>query len=125
MKFPRLVAASLLLVFVSLSRAAEADVVIYGATPAGIAAAVAAAKGGRSVLLAEPTIRIGGLTTNGLSHPDFRTFEALTGTYAELVRRTLAYYREKYGADSQQVKDTFRGTHAERSEEHTSELQSQ
>ncbi|MBL9201514.1 MAG: FAD-dependent oxidoreductase [Opitutaceae bacterium] len=93
--------------------AESADVVIYGATPAGIAAAVAAAKGGHSVLLAEPTIRIGGMTTNGLSHPDFRAFEALTGTYAELVRRTLAHYRAKYGADSQQVKDSFRGTHAE------------
>lgn len=95
------------------ARAAEVDVVVYGATPGGIAAALAAAKGGRTVLLAEPTIRIGGLTTNGLSHPDFRAFEAITGTYWELTQRTLAYYTEKYGADSQQVKDTFRGTHAE------------
>ena len=97
----------------AVARAATADVVIYGATPGGIAAAIAAAKGGHSVLLAEPTIRIGGMTTNGLSHPDFRAFEALTGTYAELVRRTLAHYRAKYGPDSQQVKDCFRGTHAE------------
>lgn len=95
------------------ARAAMADVVIHGATPAGIAAAIAAAKGGRSVLLTEPTIRIGGMTTNGLSHPDFRTFEALTGTYYELTQRTLAYYSERYGVSSPQVKDTFRGTHAE------------
>lgn len=93
--------------------APSADVVIYGATPGGIAAAIAAAKGGHNVLLAEPTIRIGGMTTNGLSHPDFRAFEALTGTYLELTQRTLAYYKEKYGADSPQVKDSFRGTHAE------------
>jgi hypothetical protein len=93
--------------------AAPVDVVVYGATPGGIAAALAAAKGGRTVLLAEPTIRIGGMTTNGLSHPDFRSFEAITGTYGELVQRTLAYYRKTYGENSQQVKDTFRGTHAE------------
>lgn len=106
-------AVLLLLLFSAALRAQSADVVIYGATPGGIAAAVAAAKGGRSVLLAEPTIRIGGMTTNGLSHPDFRAFEALTGTYAEFVRRTLAYYRETYGPGSQQAKDSFRGTHAE------------
>ena len=101
------------LVLAPVVRGEQADVVIYGATPGGIAAAVAAAKGGHSVLLAEPTIRIGGMTTNGLSHPDFRTFEAISGTYWELTRRTLEYYRKTYGADSQQVKDTSRGTHAE------------
>ena len=95
------------------ARAQSADVVIYGATPGGIAAAIAAAKGGHTVLLAEPTIRIGGMTTNGLSHPDFRAFEALSGTYWELTQRTLAYYTKEYGANSPQVRDTFRGTHAE------------
>ena len=91
----------------------EYDVLIFGATPGGIAAALASGKAERSVLLVEPTHRIGGMTASGLSHPDFRTFEALTGTYLELVKRTLAYYEAKYGPDSQQVKDTFRGTHAE------------
>ncbi|MBI4626502.1 MAG: FAD-dependent oxidoreductase [Verrucomicrobia bacterium] len=105
--------AGLLGLTAGLARAESADVVIYGATPSGIAAAIAAAKGGHTVLLAEPTIRIGGMTTNGLSHPDFRAFEALSGTYHELTLRTLAYYRKTYGPDSQQVKDTFRGTHAE------------
>lgn len=96
-----------------VARAEQVDVVVYGATPAGIAAAISAAKGGHTVLLAEPTIRLGGMVTNGLSHPDFRTFEAITGTYWELNQRTLAYYRQHYGADSPQVKDSFRGTHAE------------
>lgn len=100
-------------VFVAGARAEQSDVVIYGATPGGIAAALAAAKDGHTVLLAEPTIRIGGMTTNGLSHPDFRAFESIIGTYYELTQRTLAYYSKTYGADSQQLKDTFRGTHAE------------
>ena len=109
----RRVAGAILLCAVSLARAESVDVVIYGATPGGIAAAIAAAKGGRTVLLAEPTIRIGGMTANGLSHPDFRAFEAITGTYWDLNQRTIAYYAKTYGKDSQQVKDTFRGTHAE------------
>ena len=103
----------LLSFFLRAGRAEQVDVVIYGATPGGIAAAIAAAKGGHTVLLAEPTIRIGGMTTNGLSHPDFRAFEALSGTYWDLTQRTLSYYTKQYGAGSQQVKDSFRGTHAE------------
>ncbi len=102
-----------LLLGAGIVHAQSADVVIYGATPGGIAAALAAAKAGHTVLLAEPTLRIGGMTTNGLSHPDFRAFEALTGTYLELTQRTLAYYTKIHGAHSPQVKDCFRGTHAE------------
>ena len=115
---PRLVSflrGSALALFLSSAsaRAQSVDVVIYGATPGGIAAAIAAAKGGHTVLLAEPSIRIGGMATNGLQHPDFRTFESLSGTFSELNRRTLAYYAKTYGENSPQLKDTFRGTHAE------------
>ena len=42
------------------------DIVIYGATPAGIAAALNAAEGDRNVWLVEPTGRIGGMMTHGL-----------------------------------------------------------
>lgn len=97
----------------SAAERVEVDAVVFGATPGGIAAAVELGREGRSVLLVEPTSRIGGLTANGLSHPDFRTFEAINGFYLDLTRRTEAYYREKYGSDSQQVRDSLRGTHAE------------
>src|SRR6187549_3968920 len=94
-------------------RAQEFDVLVYGATPGGIAAALAAAEDGQRVLLVEPTRRIGGLMTNGLSHTDFRTFEGLTGAFLDFSKRVEAHYRKTYGADSAQVKDSFRGTHAE------------
>lgn len=42
------------------------DVVVYGATSAGIASAVQVARMGKTVLLIEPGNRIGGLTTGGL-----------------------------------------------------------
>jgi len=71
---------SVLLLVLSFSSFATAattttDVIVYGATPAGIAAAVSSADAGHQVLLVEPTSRIGGLLTNGLSHSDFRSYD--------------------------------------------------
>ena len=97
----------------SAAKARDTDVVIYGATPSGIAAAISAAKGGQRVRLVEPTAHIGGLVTSGLSHTDFHSFESLTGTYLDFSRRVEAYYAKKYGTDSPQVRDSFRGTFAE------------
>jgi NADPH-dependent 2,4-dienoyl-CoA reductase/sulfur reductase-like enzyme len=59
------------------------DVVVYGATPGGIAAAVAAGKSGVKVLLVEPTARLGGLVTSGLSHTDFHSLESLSGSFLD------------------------------------------
>jgi hypothetical protein len=104
---------SLFLLLTLSLRAQDYDVLVYGATPAGIAAAIAAADDGERVLLIEPTRRIGGMVTNGLSHPDFRTFEGLSGAFLTFSKLVESYYREAYGPDSQQVKDCFRGTQAE------------
>lgn len=98
---------------VSLLSPPSIDVLVYGATPAGIAAALAAGQDGSRVVLVEPTSRIGGLLTCGLSHSDFRTFEGITGAFHTFTRRVLAHYARTFGADSQQVKDCNRGTHAE------------
>lgn len=97
------------------------DVVIYGATPAGIAAAVAPARRDASLRIAliSPYRRVGGLITNGLTHPDFRTFEARTGLFREFNRRVLQHYSRQYGADSDQVRDSLRGTHAGPEVNHT------
>jgi len=89
------------------------EIIIYGATPAGIAGALEAAKGGRSVWLVEPTGRIGGMMTHGLSHSDFHSFEALNGPFLKLSQRVLQHYRSAYGDTSEQVKDSWRGTHGE------------
>jgi len=89
------------------------DVVVYSATPSGIAGAVAAEKSGLRVLLVEPTPRFGGLVTSGLTHTDFHSFESLSGSFFDFAKRVEAYYSAEYGADSQQVRDSFRGTFAE------------
>lgn len=88
-------------------------VVVYSATPAGVAAAIAAAEDGESVLLVEPTQRIGGLLTSGLSHTDIRTFESVTGSFFHFSQRVAAFYREKYGADSAQYRACERGIFGE------------
>ncbi len=92
---------------------ARVDICVYGATPAGIAASLAAAKSGKNVAIVEPTARIGGLITSGLSHTDFHSFESLSGSFLNFANRVREFYAKKYGEDSQQVEDCFRGTFAE------------
>ena len=89
------------------------DVFVFGGTPAGIAAAIGAASDGCSVLLVEPTSRIGGLVTSGLSHTDFHSRESLSGAFLDFARRVETHYATEYGTDSQQVQDCFGGTFAE------------
>jgi FAD dependent oxidoreductase len=91
----------------------QVDVVVYSATPAGISAALGAAEDDCSVLLVEPTHRIGGLITSGLSHTDYHSRESLSGTFLRFAKRVKLHYEQKYGPNSQQVADCFEGTFAE------------
>ena len=91
----------------------ETEVCVFGATPGGIAAALAAGSEGKRVLLVESASRIGGMMTNGLSHSDFHSFESLTGAYLEHTQRVIEYYDKEYGENSPQAREHFRGTHAE------------
>lgn len=54
----------------SVHAATEADVIVYGATPGGFCAAIAAAREGASVILLEPTDHVGGVNTGGLCFSD-------------------------------------------------------
>jgi hypothetical protein len=89
------------------------DVLVYGATPAGIAAAVSASREGARVVLLEESAHVGGMTAGGMSNTDFRTFEAVQGWYREYMDRVVAYYSAEYGPDSRQVKDCAYGAWAE------------
>ncbi len=68
------------------------DIVIYGATSAGIAAAVQAARMKKSVLVIEPGHRIGGMTTCGLGDTDAGNEDAVGGIAREFYRRVGAKY---------------------------------
>jgi len=65
------------------------NVVVYGATPGGISAAIAAARAGQSVAILEPTRWIGGMMTGGLARTDVgaRGEEIIGGLTAEFFER--------------------------------------
>lgn len=71
------------------------DIVIYGGTAAGIAAAVQAKIMGKSALVIEPDRRIGGLTSGGLGDTDVGMKQAIGGLSLEFYRRVA----RKYGQD--------------------------
>lgn len=72
------------------------DVVVYGATPAGITAALAAARAGRDVVLAEPSRRLGGMMTGGLAKTDVgdAPVKPIGGIAAEFFERARQRERE-------------------------------
>ena len=72
----------------------RADVLVYGATPGGVCAAIAAAREGASVLLLEPTRHVGGLTTGGLSHCDSNQMarDTVMGLFHEWHTRVVKDY---------------------------------
>jgi len=102
------VAVSLLVgCFASVSHAQPSqhfDVVIYEATPGGIASAITAARLGESVVLIETHNHIGGMMTSGLGKSDIETKEAIGGLFLEFTQKVYKYYVGKYGADSVNVK---------------------
>ncbi|MCD7969245.1 MAG: FAD-dependent oxidoreductase [Alistipes sp.] len=89
------------------------DVVIVGGTPAGITAAIAAAREGKHCLLLERGGHIGGLPVNGLGATDIGTRGATTGLFGRFVEFNRDYYERTYGAGSQQVADCSDGYHFE------------
>jgi hypothetical protein len=70
----------------------EYDIVIYGGTSAGIAAAIQAKRMNKSVILIEPDNRIGGLTTGGLGQTDIGNKIAIGGISREFYERVKAHY---------------------------------
>jgi len=68
------------------------DIVIYGGTSAGVAAAIQSSRMGKSVVLIEPTDRIGGLTTGGLGQTDIGNKQAIGGISREFYGNIKKFY---------------------------------
>ena len=77
--------------------AIAADVIVYGSTPGGFCAAIAAAREGASVFLLEPTDHVGGLSTGGLSHCDSNQMvrSTLSGLFDEWHNRIIKDYTDR------------------------------
>lgn len=66
----------------------DVDVLVYGATPAGILSAFAVRRDGRSVIIVEPSRWVGGILGAGLKPTqDMPNYEAVGGKTRELVLR--------------------------------------
>lgn len=83
------------------SFAADYDVCVYGGTAGGVAAAVQAARMGKSVVLIEPSKHIGGMTSGGLGFTDSGDKAAVGGIAREFYQRVKRHYDKpeswKYG----------------------------
>jgi len=73
------------------------DICIYGGTAAGVIAAYAAEKCGKTVILIEPGKMLGGMTTGGLGQTDIGNKQAITGLSYQFYKNV----GEKYGVEEQ------------------------
>src|SRR5512145_781652 len=83
---------SLLLILFTCARlvagtVVESDICVYGGTSGGIAAAVQAARMGKSVSLAVFNTHLGGLTSGGLGATDVGNTASIGGISREFYRR--------------------------------------
>jgi hypothetical protein len=80
------------LVFSSLARAEiiQTDLCIYGGTSGGVVAAVQAARMGRNVVIAEPGMHLGGMTSGGLSAVDIGDPRSIGGIAREYFTQLAA-----------------------------------
>src|SRR5262249_41616140 len=109
----RFVVGCLLVIFAGPSavfaETASSDLLVYGATPAGIMGAIAAARAKCSVTLIEPTRWIGGMTTGGLSSSDTGNIETIGGLALEFFNRCGASYggKEKFHCEPHVYQKVF------------------
>jgi hypothetical protein len=100
MKMSRTFIAGVLIIIITLlscnndDSLTSSDVVIYGGTSAGISAAIQTARLGKSVIIIEPTNRLGGLTTGGLGQTDIGNKQVIGGISREFYQNIRRYYED-------------------------------
>src|SRR5688572_2572705 len=100
---------ALIVAFPCGARAADDfDVVVYGGTAGGAAAAVQVKRQGKSVVLIEPGKHIGGLTSGGLGATDIGNKGAIGGVSREFYQRVKKHY-ENDAAWKAETKEKYRG----------------
>ncbi len=75
------------------------DVVVIGGTPAGIAAAIAAGRAGKTVVIVEQSPVLGGVLSSGVIRLDDRYVAANSGVMEEFRQRVRAYHRTELAED--------------------------
>ena len=72
----------------------QADIVVFGATSAGVVAAVQAARMNKTVILIEPHNHVGGLTTGALGATDIGNKDVIGGLSREFYQRVAKHYQK-------------------------------
>ena len=70
----------------------EADVIVYGATATGLAAAIQSARMGHRTVVVEASDHVGGMTTGGLSSSDVGKAWSIGGLASEFYSRVGRAY---------------------------------
>ena len=76
-------------------QAEDADLVVYGSSPAAISAAVQAKRMGITCVIVSPETRIGGLTTGGLGQTDIGNKSAFGGLARQFYKDVADYYKNE------------------------------
>lgn len=72
----------------------EADVIVYGGTSGGVAAAMQAMRMGKSAILVGPDVHLGGLSSSGLGWADTGKKETIGGIAREFYERVADHYAD-------------------------------
>ncbi len=78
----------------------SADVVVYGATGAGVIAAIAAAEDGKRVILYEPKLQLGGMVTGGLGRTDHANKKVIGGMSRKFYQKLGKHYGVEEGGET-------------------------
>lgn len=95
------------------------DVVVYGGTAGGVAAAVQVRRLGKTVLLIEPSQHVGGLTSGGLGATDIGNKAAIGGISREFYRRVRSHYERPSAWRQERPADYRSGRASEQGREDT------
>ena len=83
------------------------DVIVYGATSAGVTGAIAAKREGANVLLISQNNYIGGLTSSGLGATDMANRNVVGGISWEFYNRVYEYYQDENAWTSETSEEYF------------------
>ncbi|HEY5792348.1 MAG TPA: FAD-dependent oxidoreductase [Chthoniobacterales bacterium] len=91
----------------------KAEVIVYGGTPSGIMAAIAAARHGHSVALIDINKHLGGVVSGGLTETDIGDSKTVGGVVTDFFARIKRHYVLTYGANSPQDRKSHNGRNFE------------
>jgi hypothetical protein len=89
------------------SETIESDICVYGGTAGGVAAAVQAARMGKSAVVVEPGWHVGGLTSGGLGATDIGNKAAIGGISREFYHRVAQHYADSNAWTFETAQDYF------------------